>query len=77
MINIFYFPADIYVFTTNDWFSSNFDSLEQLIDVGLDDSDKVPINLNPRLDREFQDAVYLGSVENFEDFYIEYPEYFI
>ena len=42
MINIYYAPTEnIYIFVTPEWFSSDFDSLEQLIDVNLDDPSKI------------------------------------
>lgn len=90
MIYLFYFPSDgAYVYTTEEWFSSNFDSLEQLADVGFDDPGKVPLNdpdmmPNPptpcRLDTSifYRDAIFLGTVNSFEELTVEnYPELFI
>ena len=89
MINLFYMrDDDVYVFTTNVWFSSDFDSIEQLADVGMDDPGKLllddpnylPQTNNPRIDltNDFQDAVYLGTYETFDEITIEnYPELWI
>jgi len=89
MIYLFYFPhEDSYVYTTEEWFSSNFDSIEQLADVGLDDYDKVRLNdpahyeypLTPRLDHSefYTDAIYLGTYTTFEELTIEnYPELWV
>lgn len=93
MIYLFYFPADLadlcYIYTTEEWFSSNFDSLEQLADVGFDNTDKVGLNdpdyvlsanLLPRIDthESYSDAIFLGTVNTFEELTVEnYPEFWI
>jgi len=80
MINIFKRKEE-YVFTTDKWFSSNFDSLTQLIDVGLDDTDKRELysDEEERLDRMglYKDLIYLCSVNTFEEIETKYPELFI
>jgi hypothetical protein len=68
------FPT--YLYTTKDWFSSDFDSLEQLMDVGLDDPDKVD---NIKADEyliSYPDIIHLCDVDKLEDLY-NYPELFI
>ena len=81
MINIYQvnnaFGID-YFFTTPFWFSSNFDSLQQLIEVGLDDPDKGEIDdsMNIHLDPLYDDCTLLCTIEEFEDLY-DYPELLI
>lgn len=89
MIYLFYFASDdCYVYTTAEWFSSNFNSLEQLADVGFDDPDKIGLNdpeylpndATVRIDHHphFKDAIYLGCVSSFEELTVEnYPELWI
>lgn len=90
MINIYDFPTSphhLFIFTTEEWFSSNFDSLGQLLDVGLDDYDKMPLTsgeyrhadltIDIHLNDEFADARLLCTVPSFEDVPILYPELLI
>lgn len=81
MINIYRYDSPygiVYFFTTPFWFSSNFDSLQQLIEVGLDDPDREQINgsMNIHLDPLYDDCTLLCTIEEFEDLY-DYPELLI
>ena len=73
----------IYMFTYEHWWSSDFHSLEQLIDVGLHDPAKSffeedltsledIISLNPD-----ETLIHLCSVESLDDIEQHYPELFI
>lgn len=85
MINIYYVPTEnIYIFVTPDWFSSDFDSLEQLIDVNLDDPFKIPLavieiipDMNIHKTNLYSDLVLLCTVNSFEEIEPNYPELFI
>lgn len=87
MINIYYVPTEnIYIFVTPEWFSSDFDSLEQLIDVNLDDPDKIYLtyiydyncnNINVHNLEMYSDLVLLCTVNSFEEIEPNYPELFI
>lgn len=73
-----------FILTTNRWFSSDFDSLEQLIDVGLDDPGKIPLlkaihQNNPRIDQhpDFKDCKFLFQTDNLETIPLDFPEFFI
>lgn len=66
-----------YIFTTSEWFSSNFDSLEQLCEVGLDDPDKVVNDLNCRLDEKYSDCTFLFETDDLETVKQNFPEFFI
>lgn len=82
------YPYDTsFFFTYGITWSSNFDSMQQLIDVGLDDPDKV---VNPRLHnysiKEFVNELtsdgitkvnFIGSVKNLKDIEELYPEHML
>ena len=71
--------SDIYIFTTYEWISSDFDDLHQLCEVGLDDPDKLGNPYFERLDKvpDYQDGKYLFSTSNLETAYLDFPEWFI
>lgn len=69
-----------YLFTTNVWFSSNFDELQRLCEVGLDDCNKIHNRMgNPRIDESitYADCKFLFQTTNLETAYLDFPEYFI
>jgi len=70
----------IYIYITDKWFSSNFDSLEQLCEVGYDDSDKRATESNDVdwiANEEECQLLVVADVESFEDIPYKYPELFI
>lgn len=68
-----------YLFTTNEWFSGSFDSLQQLCEVGVDDPSKVIMENSPRIDHNYlyQDCKFLFQTTNLETAHLDYPEWFI
>ena len=75
----------VYFFLTDEYMSGDFDSIEQLIDVGLDDPDKIVIQtayssnrtaLESSLLNE-PDVEYLFSIDNLDDIYERYPEWLL
>lgn len=70
-------PETVYIFTTSEWFSFDFDSLQQLCEVGLDDPDKVANDLPDRLDNVYSDCKFLFETDNLETIPQDFPEFFI
>lgn len=73
-----------YFFISPDYVSSDFDFLEQLIDVGFDDPEKVPIciygdNQASALDvlLACSDLSFLATVDSFDNLRDNYPELFL
>jgi hypothetical protein len=73
-----------YFFVSPDYVSSNFDFLEQLSDVGLDDPNKVPITLyyinQAHALQDFvkyADVTLLATVDSLDDLFDNYPELFL
>ena len=75
------YKEPIYLFTYEHWWSSDFDSLEQLIDVGLDDPDKEPLDGHSLEDDIIlnldETLVHLCSVESLDDIESLHPELFL
>ena len=71
----------VYFYVTPEWFSSDFDSIEQLVDVGLDDQDKIPTDSHGGFDNLFKllndesDTMHLFDIDKLENIYKEYPEW--
>ena len=73
-----------YFFISPDYVSSGFDFLDQLIDVGLDDPEKVPIiaygdNQSSALATLLacDDLHHLATVDSFDNLFDQYPELFL
>lgn len=84
MINIYQFDNPYsgreYLYTTDYWFSSNFDSLQQLAEVGYDDPDKEKLEASSRnihLDPFYSDLQLIAVIEDFDKLLTGYPELFI
>ena len=83
MINIYQFNdifGKAYVYVTDYWFSSNFDSLQQLVEIGYDDPHKAELqgeSRNIHLYEEYRDLQLLADIEDFDELLTDYPELFI
>ena len=74
----------VYFFLTDKYMSDDFDSIEQLIDVGLDDPGKIVIqtayNNRTHLEKcllNEPDVEYLFSIDNLDDINERYPEWLL
>ena len=77
VLNPYMFSPE-YVYLSDDWVSSNFDSLQQLFDVGFDDIEKRQCLPEDYDDLErWDDVTFLIEVESFDDADTLYPELFI
>ena len=83
MINLFMIPSKYneYIFTTDTYFSDNFDTLQQLIEVNYESSEGRYLKKDelPRIDKHpfYSDIIYLGSVNSFEEIPQKFPEHMI
>ena len=81
------YEAYFFINSYTGFWSSSFDSLGQLVDVGEDDPDHI---INPKLtnytakelekeldEDESREVVHLCSVNKLEDMYKQYPEKFL
>jgi hypothetical protein len=73
------FDNPAYFFLYEDYISSDFTFIEQLIDCGLDDPSKVKMPFDTVLEMltGMSDVTLVAKVENLEDLEDQYPELFI
>ena len=83
MINLFMISGKYneYLFTTDIYFSDDFDTLQQLIEVNYESSGgrNLESDESPRIDTHpaYSDVIYLGSVNSFEEIPQKFPEHMI
>ena len=73
-----------YFFISPDYVSSDFDFLDQLIDVGFDDTEKVSISMYGDDQSSAlatllicSDLYHLATVDSLDNLYDQYPELFL
>jgi len=68
---------EIYILGNENCLTSDFDSIQQLLDVGFEDPGTVTHNYSTNLHTVFKDLILLAEIQNLEDLPKLYPELMI